>query len=70
MSGSPFDKEYLKAMDADHHKTLEMFENEEATTTNPDVKHAVSNRITVIQQHPDMADQLSRKMGVPIHPAM
>ena len=70
MSGNSFDKEYLKAMDADHHKTLAMFKNEEATTTNPDVKTAVSQGITVIQQHTDMADQLSQKMGVPTAPAM
>jgi putative membrane protein len=70
MSGTSFDREYLKAMDADHHKTLAMFKNEEATTTNPDLKTAVSQGLAVIQQHTDMADQLSQKMGVPTAPAM
>ncbi len=32
MSGSSFDKEYIKAMDADHRKALAMFNNEEDTT--------------------------------------
>ena len=70
ISGSSFDKEYLKAMDTDHHKTLAMFKNEEATTTNPEVKTAVSQGLTVIQQHTDTADQLAQKLGVPTAPAM
>ena len=70
MSGDSFDKEYLKAMDTDHHKTLAMFKNEADATTNSDIKTAVSQGIPVIQQHTDMADQISQKMGVPTAPAM
>jgi putative membrane protein len=65
LSGQDFDKEYIKAMDQDHHKMLGMFKNEAATTSNTELKAAVSQGETTIQQHTDMADQMSQKMGVP-----
>ena len=65
LSGKSFDMEYIKAMDQDHHKTLEMFKNEAATTSNSDLKTAVSQGQPVIQQHTDMADQMAQKMNVP-----
>ena len=68
LSGTRFDKEYIKNMDADHHKTLGMFNNEIATTANPDVKSAAQMGKPVIAQHTDMADQLAMKMGVPTIP--
>jgi putative membrane protein len=68
LSGQDFDKEYIKAMDQDHHKTLGMFKNEAATTSNPDLKAAVLKGETSIQHHTEMADQISQKLGIPISP--
>jgi putative membrane protein len=68
LSGQDFDKEYLKAMDQDHHKTLSMFKNEAAATTNADLKAAVLKGETSIQHHTEMADQMCQKMGVEISP--
>ena len=65
LSGKSFDAEYIKAMDQDHHKTLGMFQNEVATTSNQDLKAAVQQGTPVIQQHTDMADQLAGKMNIP-----
>ena len=65
LSGKRFDAEYIKTMDQDHHKTLGMFQNEVATTSNQDLKAAVQQGIPVIQQHTDMADQLAGKMNIP-----
>ncbi len=65
LSGKSFDAEYVKAMDQDHHKTLGMFQNETATTSNQDLKAAVQQGTPVIQQHTDMADQLAGKMNIP-----
>ncbi len=65
LSGKKFDMEYIKNMDADHHKTVGMFNNEIATTANPDVKSGAQAGLPVIQQHTDMADQLAMKMNVP-----
>ena len=68
LSGEKFDKEYIKDMDVDHHKTLGMFNNEIATTSNADLKTTVQQGQTVIVEHTDMADQLAGKMGVPTVP--
>ena len=68
LSGSSFDKEYIKNMDTDHHKTLGLFNNELATTSNMDLKPTVQQGQTVVAMHTDMADQLAGKMGVPTIP--
>ena len=69
LSGSSFDKEYIKNMDTDHHKTLGLFNNEIATTSNSDLKAAVQQGQTVVSMHTDMADQLAGKMCVPTIPS-
>ena len=66
LSGSAFDKAYIRNMDQDHHKTLGMFNNEIATTSNTDLKAAVQAGVPVIQGHTDMADQLATKMNIPV----
>ncbi len=66
LSGKKFDMAYIRDMDQDHHKTLGMFNNEIATTSNADLKAAVQQGVPVIQQHTDMADQLAGKMNIPV----
>jgi putative membrane protein len=66
LSGTDFDKEYIAAMDKDHHLTLVKFQNEIATTQNADLKTAVQKGATVVQEHAQMADDLSQKMGSPV----
>ncbi len=68
LSGDQFNKEYIKNMDTDHHKTLGLFNNEISTTSNADLKSAVQQGQTVVSMHTDMADQLAGKMGVPTIP--
>ena len=63
LSGNKFDAEYMKVMSQDHHKALDLFKNEESTTKNPDLKSAVQQGESVVQQHTDMADQMMQKMG-------
>ena len=65
LSGKQFDMEYIKVMDQDHHKTLGLFQNEIATTSNADLKTAVQQGATSVQMHTDMADQLATKMNIP-----
>lgn len=66
LSGKKFDMEYIKAMDQDHHKTVGMFNNEIATTSNADLKAVVSQGKPVVQMHTDMADQMAQKMNIPV----
>jgi putative membrane protein len=70
LSGQDFDKEYIKAMDQDHHKMLGMFKSEATTTTNKDLKAAVLKGEKSIQHHTEMADQISQKMGLPTAKAL
>lgn len=64
MSGDNFDKEYIKMMVEDHHKDLSEFKAEESSTSNADLKSAVSQGTQVIQQHTDMIDEIAKKNGV------
>ena len=66
LSGSKFDMAYIRNMDQDHHKTLGMFNNEIATTSNMDLKAVVQQGQPVIEQHTEMADQLAGKMNIPV----
>ena len=66
LSGKQFDMEYIKAMSQDHHKTLDLFKNEAATTSNQDLKTAVQQGEQAVKQHTDMADQMAQKMNIPV----
>lgn len=64
LSGKSFDKSYIKDMVEDHHKDLEAFRKEEATTGYPAFKAAVAKGEGVIKEHLDMIDQLAKKNGI------
>ncbi len=66
LSGTDFDKEYVKAMDEDHHEDLKDFKEEESSTQVPALKTAVASGEKVIAEHTQMADALSQKMGLPL----
>ena len=72
MSGAGFDKEYITAMVADHHKDLGEFKAEEASTANPDLKSTVAQGEQVVSQHTTMIDQMAQAKGIatPPMPAM
>jgi len=63
LSGEAFDKEYMGAMDKDHHKALGEFQAE-SETAQGSFKQAVSQGEKVIAQHTKMADELAGKLGV------
>lgn len=63
LSGADFDKQYISDMDTDHHKTLDAFKSEEASTQDSQLKGIVKKGEKVIAQHTEMADKLMKKMG-------
>ena len=63
LSGADFDKEYMTAMDMDHHKALDMFKMEVSTATDPKFKKTVENGEKVVASHTMMADKLAPKVG-------
>ena len=62
LSGADFDKEYMSAMVADHHKALDAFTKESDTTTDAKFKAAVLKGKAVVAAHTQMADSLNSKM--------
>lgn len=67
-SGDNFDKEYITAMVADHHKDLGEFTTERDTTANADLKATVAQGTTVIQEHTQMIDQMAQAKGIATPP--
>ena len=63
MSGADFDKQYISAMDTDHHKALDAFKTEETTTQDKQLKPTVRQGEKVVAQHTVMADKMMTKMG-------
>ncbi len=63
LSGTDFDKQYMSAMDTDHHKSLDNFKTEETSTQVRQMKPVVKQGEKVVAQHTEMADKMVKKMG-------
>jgi len=63
LSGMEFDKEYMNAMEKDHHDALDLFNEELKTTTDAKFKAAVMHGQSVVAAHTHMADDLGAKLG-------
>ena len=63
MSGEEFDKAYMRAMVKDHQKDLSEFQKEASSGKNPQVKDAAQQGAQVIQQHLQLAQDVSQKVG-------
>jgi putative membrane protein len=64
LSGPEFDKQYVEAMDKDHHQDLKEFQDEVSSTQDMKLKQAVASGEKVIAEHTRMIDEISRKMGM------
>ena len=64
LNGDAFDKAYIRDMVKDHEKDQKLFKDEAQTTTNPDLKQAVTQAEQVIDGHLQMAKQLAQKDNV------
>lgn len=63
-AGPEWDKMYLKAMVADHHKDLKEFSAEADHAKDPELKAAVMKGRDVIQEHTSMVEKLAQDNGV------
>ena len=66
LSGDAFDQEYITDMVKDHRKDLHEFRREEAATSNPDLKQAVSQAEQVISQHLSMIQGIAQQKGIQV----
>jgi len=63
LSGADFDKEYMTAMDKDHHLALDLFTAEAGSTTDAKFKATVLQGKSVVSAHTHMADSMVAKMS-------
>jgi putative membrane protein len=68
LTGTTFDKSYIKEMVEGHHKVLEAFISEEKSTGYPAFKTAVGSGEQVVRGHLEMANKIAKKLGVPQAP--
>lgn len=63
LSGKDFDKQYMSAMDTDHHTALTLFQTELSSTQNTAMKPTLKKGEKVVAEHTKMADKLSGQLG-------
>jgi putative membrane protein len=63
LSGKAFDKEYIDAMDKDHHTAFDLFTKETDKTDNMKFKAAVMDGKSAVAAHTNMADDLKKKIS-------
>jgi putative membrane protein len=63
LSGKAFDKEYITAMDKDHHEAFDLFTKETDKTDNMKFKSAVMDGKSAVAAHTNMADDLKNKIS-------
>jgi putative membrane protein len=61
-SGDKFDKDYIAANSADHHKVVALFQKESSSGTDPDIKGFATQFLPAIQEHTQMIDQAKSSM--------
>ena len=64
LNGDAFDKAYIRDMVKDHEKDQKDFKQEAASTSNPDLKQAVTQGEQVITEHLQMIKQIAQKDNV------
>ena len=67
-SGISFDRAYVETMVKDHNDDLKAFMKEESSTTNPELKAAVSKGEAVIKEHTMMIDDIAHMGGIETPP--
>ena len=64
LSGAEFDKEYVKAMVADHNKDVTAFESASKTAGDADLKAFATKTLPTLKMHLEMINGIAAKMGV------
>lgn len=64
LNGADFDKEYVKAMVADHEKDVATFESVSKTAADADVKAFAAKTLPTLKMHQQIIQGLAAKMGV------
>jgi putative membrane protein len=60
MSGSAFDKHYMKMMVDDHKKTIDKFQSQSSNGTDEQLRSWASKTLPVLQMHHDSAQAVNK----------
>ena len=63
LSGTEFDREYMKHMVTDHKKDVAEFEKESNSAKDSDLKGFASKTLPTLQEHLKLAEDTERKVG-------
>lgn len=63
LSGKAFDREFIKAMIADHTKTISEFKRMSTQASNADIKQFATEALPTLEEHLKMAREISGKLG-------
>jgi putative membrane protein len=58
-----FDRDYARAMVTDHDRAVKLFQQEEQSGDNPDIKAFARDTLPILQDHQKMAAALATKLG-------
>jgi putative membrane protein len=64
LSGKTFDRDYIRAMVADHVKNVSEFERMASQATNADIKQFASEALPTLREHLSAAREIAAKLGV------
>ena len=63
LSGSQFDKSYMQDQVSEHRKTISLFEKEDRSGQNPELKTFATNTLPTLRRHLQMAQDVSAQIG-------
>ena len=61
--GKAFDEQYMRAMVEDHNKAVRLFQQEERTGHNADLKQFAQKTLSTLEEHQKMALDVSRRLS-------
>jgi len=63
LSGEEFDRQYMSYMTKDHKKDIDLFRKEADKGKDPDLKSFASQTVQVLEEHQQLANNVSAKVG-------
>jgi putative membrane protein len=63
LHGKAFDDQYMRDMVEDHNKTVKLFQQEERSGHNTELKQFAQKTLPTLEQHQKMAQELSHKLS-------
>ena len=63
LHGKAFDDQYMREMVADHNKAVQLFQQEQRSGHNPELKQFAQKTLPTLEEHQKMASELSHRLS-------